>query len=104
MTKSAPSLALARLAVRLRRLRRAAGLTKLDVSRAVPINRTTLHRIERAASRPYQRTLDKLLTLYGAPEDTCAELRALRDAARPARVTGSGHSVTETLAHPPRRG
>lgn len=83
----ASSLALARLAVHLRRLRRAAGLSQTGVATAIGKSRATLHRAEKAVARPHPTTLELLLDFYGASEAQRAELRALHDAARPVKTT-----------------
>jgi transcriptional regulator with XRE-family HTH domain len=61
---------LRRLAVELRRLRAAGGLTREQVSEQTAINSATLYRIETAKVRPQRRTLMALLDEYGVTDET----------------------------------
>lgn len=61
-----PTVRLRRLAAELRRLRRAADLSREEASARTGINNATLYRIETARARPQMRTLKTLLTLYGS--------------------------------------
>ncbi|MFF4587071.1 helix-turn-helix domain-containing protein [Streptomyces sp. NPDC001388] len=75
MTEKTPGLR--SLAVALRRLREAAGLTPEDVIAKCPVSKSTLRRAENAEARPNRSTMLHLLTLYRADADTRAEIDAL---------------------------
>ncbi|MQA24312.1 MAG: helix-turn-helix domain-containing protein [Micromonosporaceae bacterium] len=59
-----PTVRLRRLAAELRKFRKAAKLTREEVSQKTLINAVTLYRIETARARPQRRTLLALLDLY----------------------------------------
>lgn len=62
--RQTPTVRLRRLAAELRRFRKAADLTRENVSEQTGINNATLYRIETARARPQMRTLLALLSLY----------------------------------------
>ena len=79
--RQTPTVRLRRLAVELRSLRTASGLTREEVVEHTGINSVTMYRIEHARVRPQTRTLRTLLDLYGVEKEQQAELVALlRDA------------------------
>jgi transcriptional regulator with XRE-family HTH domain len=79
--RQTPTVRLRRLAVELRSLRTASGLTREEVVERTGINSVTMYRIEHARVRPQTRTLRTLLDLYGVEKEQQAELVALlRDA------------------------
>lgn len=79
--RQTPTVRLRRLAVELRSLRTASGLTREEVVDRTGINSVTMYRIEHARVRPQTRTLRTLLDLYGVEKEQQAELVALlRDA------------------------
>jgi transcriptional regulator with XRE-family HTH domain len=76
-----PTVRLRRLAAELRRLRAGTGLSRETVSEQTGINVVTLYRIETARTKPQLRTLNTLLTAYGADAELRSYLTALcRDA------------------------
>lgn len=78
-----PTVRLRRLAAELRRLRRAADMSREEVSTQTGINNATLYRIETARARPQMRTLVTLLNLYGVDAEQRDYLTILcRDAAK----------------------
>ena len=79
--RQTPTVRLRRLAVELRSLRTASGLTREEVVERTGINSVTMYRIEHARVRPQTRTLRTLLDLYGVEKQQQADLVALlRDA------------------------
>ena len=79
--RQTPTVRLRRLAVELRSLRTASGLTREEVVERTGINSVTMYRIEHARVRPQTRTLRTLLDLYGMERDQQGELvELLRDA------------------------
>jgi transcriptional regulator with XRE-family HTH domain len=72
-----PSVRLRRLAVQLRELREAAGLTQEDVAERTGKDRSTISRIETAQGRPYRSSVIQLLELYGVGEPRRGELLTL---------------------------
>ena len=79
--RQTPTVRLRRLAVELRSLRTASGLTREEVVERTGINAVTMYRIEHARVRPQTRTLRTLLDLYGVEKEQQAELvELLRDA------------------------
>ncbi|REE96305.1 helix-turn-helix domain-containing protein [Thermomonospora umbrina] len=75
--KQPPTIRLRRFAAELRRLRKEAGLTQDEVVARTKINAVTLYRLETARVRPQVRTMDALLALYGADEETAEKLATL---------------------------
>ena len=72
-----PSVRLRRLAVQLRELREAAGLTQEDVAERTGKDRSTISRIETAQGRPYRSSVIQLLELYGVGEPRRGDLLTL---------------------------
>lgn len=66
------------LAAELKRLREAAGVKPDTVATELDIDKSTVHRIERAATIPKDGILLGMLGLYGADSATTAELTQLR--------------------------
>ncbi|MFJ2259643.1 helix-turn-helix domain-containing protein [Streptomyces sp. NPDC087844] len=75
MTEKTPGLR--SLALALRRLREAAGMSREDVIAEGPVSKSTLRRAENAEARPNRGTLHHLLTRYGADPATRTEIDAL---------------------------
>lgn len=73
----APTVRLRRLVAELRRLRKAADLTREEVSERTGINVVTLYRIETARARPQARTLASLLDVYAVRDPKRSELMTL---------------------------
>jgi transcriptional regulator with XRE-family HTH domain len=66
-----------RLAVQLRQMREAAGMTQEDVAERTGKDRSTLYRLETALQRPQRSTLIQLMDIYGVDQQRRAELLTL---------------------------
>ena len=62
--RSTPTVRHRRLAIELRRMREAAGMTQEDVAERTGKDRSTLYRLENAQQRPQRSTLIQLMDLY----------------------------------------
>ncbi len=68
---------LRRIGAEMRKLRKAAGLTREDVVERTSMNMTTLYRIEYARVKPQPRSLRNLLDIYGVGREQQTELLTL---------------------------
>lgn len=80
-SRNPPTVRMRRLASELRRLRRAAEMSRDDVAAKTDINVVTLYRLETAKGRPQRRTMTTLLDIYDVQGDQRAELMTLLRAA-----------------------